>query len=356
MNIQTKGLFIVMEAGDSFFNFRNFAKGKIKWELLNSEPLVKNIRIDNSNLAQSEVTIEFDDPEEFFKTINVGDDDAWFARVVNSWGNGFEFHDSYSGLDDFKQGYGLWYEIDDENLELLEKISKFIYPKEFNMEDWAFKEELAEKLIKYFPRQVDEIVGDYVMERNNEMNQEASRSINEEIKNYVESKGFEYVSPDILKTTVGNIISMFLQYGVPHVSLEKLIKTVFKDSEDAIGGWDENRYEYQNSEFFDTESLNKVINKNFESIYEKLLEDYDSENLGGFLKAIDRVSNKFKLGVTYALPKDKSVNFTIKNFDFDKQKINVVLRKELKQRNLELSEQNFYYLLYQPELFKFGEV
>jgi len=346
-----------MEPGDSFFAFRNFAKGRInKWQLLESEQLVKDVRVNNSNLAQSEILIEFDNSEEFFKTINVGDDDAWFARVVNSYGSGFEFHDSYSGLDDFKQGYGFWYEINDENLELLEKISKFIYPKEFNLEDWGFKEELAENLIKYFPRQVDEIVGDYVMERNNEMNQEASRSINEEINNYVESKGFKYIAPDTLKTTVGNIISMFLQYGVPHVSLEKLINIVFKDSEDRIGGWDENRYEYQNSEFFDSESFNRVINKNLEFIYDKLLEDYESKELGSFLKAIDRVSKKFKLGVTYALPKDKSVNFTIKNFDFDKQKINVILRKELKQRNLELSEQNFYYLLYQPELFKFGEV
>lgn len=346
-----------MASGDSFFGFKNFAKGKInRWEFLDAEPLIKDVRVDQSNLGQSKITIEFDDDQDFFKVINVGEDDAWFARAVNSYGNGFEFHDSYSGLDDFKQGYGVWYILDDDNTELLEKISKFIHPKEFNLEDWSFKEELADKLIKYFPRRIDEIVGDYVMERNNEMNQEASRSVSKEINDYIKSKGFEYIPPDTLKTTVGNIVSMFLQYGVPHVTLKELINTVFKDSEDRIGGWDDNRYDYQNDEYFDKESVNRTINRNLEAIYEKILEDYDSENLGGFLKTIDKVSQKFKLGVTYSLPKDKSVTFKIKDFNFDKQKIGVVLRKGLKQRVLELSEQNFYYLLYQPELFQFGEL
>ena len=347
----------IMDAGDSFFALRDFARGKInKWKLMESEPLIGGVLWDDKNPAKSVVDIDFDNSNDFFEHINVSDDDAWFARAVDSYQEGFEFYDDYSTRDDFQTGYGPWYEFDEENQELLEKISRFIYPHEFDLNSDSFKTGLAKALIRYFPKQVDEIMYDYVAERNSEMNQEARKSIKAEVRDYVESKGFELVPYQTLQTTIGNLISLFLQYNVPHESLGNLIKKIFWDSDKTIGGWDENKYEYGNSEFFDSESFNKTVNRNLEFIYDKILEEFDAETRGSFLKTIDRVSNKFNLNVNYDLPKDKSVTFRIKGFNMDKQKIKVILRKALKQRELELSEENFYHLLYQPELFNFGEL
>jgi hypothetical protein len=50
----------------------------------------------------------------------------------------------------------------------------------------------------------------------------------------------------------------------------------------------------------------------------------------------------------------KGVTFVIKGFDKDDMKINVDLRHGLKKISRKVSEENFYNLLYQPELFDFG--
>ena len=80
-----------------------------------------------------------------------------------------------------------------------------------------------------------------------------------------------------------------------------------------------------------------------------------------FLKIIEKINKKFQTGhkgATYVLPKDKTqkVTFRITGFDIPNSKIIVLLRKGLKQRELKLSADNFYKLLYQPELFEFGEL
>lgn len=62
--------------------------------------------------------------------------------------------------------------------------------------------------------------------------------------------------------------------------------------------------------------------------------------------------------VMYNLPKLKGVTFMIKDFDKDEMKVEVILRKDLKSISRKVSEENFYKLLYQPELFAspFGDV
>ena len=71
---------------------------------------------------------------------------------------------------------------------------------------------------------------------------------------------------------------------------------------------------------------------------------------------VDRIKKKFKPNVSYHIPKlkDKGVTFVIKGFDKDDMKILVNLKKDLKQITRKVSEENFYNLLYQPELFDFG--
>jgi hypothetical protein len=58
------------------------------------------------------------------------------------------------------------------------------------------------------------------------------------------------------------------------------------------------------------------------------------------------------------LTKDRSnkVKFSIQAYDYPKQEVIVKLRKDLKEKTFSMKEQNFYNLLYQPELFKIGEL
>ena len=56
-----------MEPLDSFYGLKNFANGKISaYELQDVDPLIERVRTNSQNLAQSELTIEFDDDVKFF--------------------------------------------------------------------------------------------------------------------------------------------------------------------------------------------------------------------------------------------------------------------------------------------------
>jgi hypothetical protein len=82
------------------------------------------------------------------------------------------------------------------------------------------------------------------------------------------------------------------------------------------------------------------------------------ENIKQFVAMTERIKKKYKVGVTYDLPKLPGVSFRIKDFDREKMKIDVTLRKGLQVVQKKLSEEDFYKLLYQPELFysEFGHM
>ena len=70
-----------------------------------------------------------------------------------------------------------------------------------------------------------------------------------------------------------------------------------------------------------------------------------------------RVTSKFNMDKWYKLPKSDKVSFKIVGFDKENLKITIVLQKEFQGiRTLDLSEENFNNLLYQPTLFKFDEL
>ena len=348
-----------MEPGDSFFALSNFVRGKIdRYNLQYSDPLISRVEINPKNLAQSYVYLEFENQEKLLKTLNVGDDDIWFAQVVDSPYNDFEFIDTYAANEDFMEGYGVWHILDEDNIELLQNISKFLYPQEFDLDDQEFKRELGRKLIKYYPDEIDNILRDYVHERNNEMTQDARESIHKDINDYLKEFSFELVSYDTIKVKVGDLISLFYQYNVPHLPIKGLIKEIFQNQDSNLGGWDENRWEYGNDEYFDQSSVNREVYRNFTKIYEQLIEGYDDDSdLKKFFQLIERITAKFKVGKWNSLPKDPKFSFKIDEFDKDELKISLTLRKpDGRTKRISVTEPNFNNLLYQPELFDLAEI
>lgn len=350
-----------MEPGDSFFALRNFAKGKInQWDLEETDSLITRVRVDRNNLGQSKVDLNFDDEEKFLKSLDLSDDDIWFVRVIDSPYTDYEFVDYYSVKDDYLNGYGIWYYLNEENTELLKNISKILLPKEFDLDDDKFKEELAEKLYEFFQREIDDILYDYQSERNSEMLNSARTVVERDMKDAMAEMGFELVPYEGIRATVADLISLYMQYNVPHVSLKKLIKTIFEEknkSFSSLGGWYENTYEYSDDANFDRDSFDRSVNRNLESIYEKLTEEYDTPEGKAFLKMIETINKKFKINSWNDLPKNKKFKFRIDGFNKENYKIIVSLRKpsgEIKRINV--TEDNLNRLLYQPELFDLEDI
>ncbi len=345
-----------MELGDSFYGLRNFVKGRIsKYELESIDPIIDRIQEDRNNKAQSTVIITPKTPDDFCKMIGLSDDDTWFYQNITSPYSSYELYDSYQVQQDFKDGYGVWYEFDDDSKELLNKIAKYFYKKSLDWNDENSLGEFGSKLLESFPRNIGNIIDDYAMEKNREFQLVAEEHVEREVENYLQNFGFGLYGDYSFKTTVADLISLYLQYGVPHLSLKKLLKEVFGNSRSEIGGWDEDRYEYQDEQHFDRVSFNRTVENELEKIMGDLEDDQDSDSLKKYLELVDRITTKFKISTWYELPKDEDILFRIRGFDRDTNMIEVTLKRRgngQSWKDFSISEEGFNKLLYQPELFR----
>ena len=346
-----------MASYETFVALKDYVKGKIqKWELEDSDPDIYHVREDRSNLGQSVIKLGFND-DKFWKSVGLHEDDVWFMKMINSHYSDYEFMDSYSVKEDFSNGYTIFYELNDDNIEKLKLISRYIFPKKFDLENEEFRSDFAEKLLTSFKRQTQDILDDYQTEKNREMTRVAQERIGKELDNYFNEFGFTYIPDDEFTTTVANLIMWYIRENAIHEPIEKLLPKIFSSSRISVGGWQENSYEYQDSKEFDSVSFNNYVERKLDEIIERIEDGADSDfDVKDYVAMVDRISKKIEVGKWHNLPKKKDVRFYIENFEMNPNKVVVKLSRALKQRELKLSEENFYHLLYQPTLFNLEEI
>jgi hypothetical protein len=270
--------------------------------------------------------------------------------------------DSYQIKQDFKEGYIIYSELTDENIGLLKQIAEFVYPeKTFNIDDDTYRIQLNEKLLELFPDEIDSIIDDYGVEKNREMFTVAKETIESEINGLLDNSGFElYRGYEKVQTTVGNLLMWSARLGINKTNMSSLFNEIITNNgSGSIGGWFDNSYEFQNYEYFDSDSFNNEVTRQFDKILEEI-ESNSEENgipINEFLNFRNRIFKKFKPEQWYKLPKDKNVSFRIEGFDRDDMKVIVRLESKTRgYRDVSLSEENFYNLLYQPGLFDADEL
>jgi len=307
-------------------------------------------------LEKTGPTVDFND-DKFWGRVGLNDDDVWFMNAINSPYSDYEFIDSYSIKEDFRNGYSIFHELNEDNIEKLKQISRYIFPMKFDLENDEFKSGLSEKLLSSFKNETQDILDDYQSEKNREMTQVAQESIEKELTNYFNDFGFTYVAGDEFTTTVANLVMWYIKENMVHVPIAELLPKIFQTNKIDVGGWLDNSYEYQDSEKFDSDSFNNYVGRKLDDIIEKIEDGYDDNaNIQEYIDMVDRLSRKFQLNKWFNLPKKREVRFAIENFEMNPNKVVVRLQKDLKQRTLKLSEENFYHLLYQPTLFNLEEI
>ena len=344
--------------GEFVKKLREYSRGKIdESALLNSEPSIKRI-LTNKPPGQSELIIEFDNDEEFLSFLDLDDDDVWFLKMITSSYSDYEFMDSYTVEEDFKNGYIIFSDLDKENMDKLKDIAEVVYPNfEFDLESEDYRENLNKNLLDLFPKQMDWILSDYHSEKNSEMFSVAKDTVSKEIDEVLEKSGIEvYRQYDEVKTTVANLLMWATRLEIYKIDANSLIKQIVEhNSNSRIGGWMENSYEFQDPEYFDNTSFNNSISRQFDDILEIL--DSSAEEVGNtigdFINFRNRIIKNFDLNTWYVLPKKKNNRFRIEGFDREDMKIivRVSLADKSNDKVLKLSEENFHNLLYQPELF-----
>lgn len=349
-------------SGEFIKVLRNFSRGKIDYrELEDSDDAILKVK-PSDPLGQSTIVIDFDTDEKFFKALDISEDDLWFLNSINSSYSSYEFLDSYQVEQDFKEGYIIYGELNEENKVKLKDISELILPEEeFNLNDDEYKIRLSETLLSLFDGEMDWILGNYHTEKNSEMLQTAEKSIEKEINEFLESIGFiVFKEYDQIATTPANLLMWSARLQLPKIDAISLFNQIIEyTGTGKLGGWYENSYEYQDYENFDLNYFNYTVEQQFDNILEKLDED---ENAGGkkikeFLGFRNRIVKKFGINKRNKLPIDKNVSFKVEGFDRENMKVIIRIEKEyMGMRELKLSEENFNNLLYQPKLFDLFEI
>lgn len=347
-----------MAAGDSFLGLRNFIKGKITpRQLIDVDPLITDVKVDKNNLAQSKIEISFDSTKDLLESLGFSSDDSWFYGRINSYHGPYEFHTWDSIDDDFKQGYSTHF-FSDENKELMKKISNL-----FSNETLDFDEE--ESIINFFKlfsevfeEQYRNIVNDLSYERNSAMNQSAQDAVNSDIDRWMSSHDYKLNGDeDGIWVTIADLISNFMRYNIPHEDIKSLLETISANDEPSFN-WSEDYWGYENESYFDSDNFNNNVERELGKVIDEL-ENSDAKYpapMSDFLDLVRRINKKFPVNVIFQLPKMKEVKFSVKGFDREKNKINLVIYRNNQAKTLSLSEENFYHLLYQPTLFYLDEL
>jgi hypothetical protein len=339
---------------------RRYIRGSIgAGDLEESDRMILEVRQKSNNLGESTIVFDFDDDEKLFESLGMDENDVWFARVVNSSYDDYEFMDAYQVEDDFKEGYTVFGDLSAENKDKIEKILFLTMGKEVVVgREQQDDMESARFLINMFPNDIDDILTEYRWAKDSEMNKTAKRHIEIELGNFFEKTGFKLIRDyDYISTTPGNLLMWYAKTGEKDLDFEDLFKIIIEQSGGSrLGGWYENSYEFQDSDNFDSEYFNRGVGRSLDNILEKL-EDIDF-NTEGFANEFKKLTNKFKLGMFHELPKDKNYQFAIMGFNPENLNIKILAQniRSWKKKPLELSVESLYRLLYQPELFDLSEL
>ena len=341
---------------------RNFSKGRISTdELYNIDNTIDYIQT-KEPLGQSIITIKFEDDKEFLEEIDMDESDVWFMQAINSY-NGYDFQDSYQIEQDFKEGYNVYYELNDENKETLKDIASTILPeKEFNLESEEYRQELSEMLLDLFPNQIDYILGDFQSEKEHEMNTVAKKAIEDEFNKPLEENGINLnYNMDEVEITLADLYLGALQLNLFNSNAKEIVTKIINKSfgGSTPGGWYEKIYEFQDEQYFDSVSFNNEVTRQFEKIIEKLDEKSDEEyTIQDFVEFRNRVVSKYKLKTWYETPKDDNIIFQIESFNPGNMSVKLIVKTKDTGlfKKLELEEEEFNNFLYQNTLFNLDDM
>jgi hypothetical protein len=336
----------------------DYSRGKITpRDLMNSDDSIYKVK-EEKPTGQSKIIVSFNNEENFFKTFDLSQDDIWFLNAIENDYSGYEFMDSYTIEQEFKDGYIVYHHLDDENHKKMQEIAVLVYPEsEFDLESEDYRIQLSQILLELFPLEIERILDDYKSEKENEMYTTAKEQIQKEFRGELAKIGFEfYRRYDQIETTVANLVYWIRYMAIEKTDMISLFNQLVSKKTSQIGGWAENTYEFQDSDNFDDVSFNRWTSGQLDKILEKLEDDKPGKNKD-FMDFYREITSKYKLKTWYELPKDRETSFKIVDFDRDNMRMNIDMTKRYKgTKRIGLDKDGFLKFLYQPELFdRFGD-
>jgi hypothetical protein len=320
-----------------------------KRQLTDADELISDYRPSRNNPKKGILTIQFYNDDEFLELFDLDEDDKWAYDAVTSHYDTYEFRDSWSYEEDWKEGYLLPY-FNQENRERLKEILSLISPNLLDYEEDDDKtSEVSQLLTKLFDDEVESIIYEIMSEENIAKTRGFKEDVEYQVCNEFVSYGF-FTKTCMRKyfTSVMMLMSFYKSVGDTTLTLTELMKSVV---EDQTFGWSDSLYEVQPVDL-DEEAIQREIERSLDKMMEKLEGDSEFLNVLEYSEIFKRVTNRYQINNRYETKYGKE--FFVRGIDPATNKVIIeVFKKDnggLEKRSY--TEEEFENFLVSPELFE----
>lgn len=336
---------------DTFYKtLRGIKDGQITRErdVQNSDDLVGGFRLKQSSPVNSMIELKFPYTEDFLKVLPIDQDDIWYIENIMSHYDSYEFRDSYSYSDDWKEGYILP-TFNDVNTDKLREILNLINPKlatDFDNNE----EEISKLLYSSFESDIDDLMYEYQSLDNDCKLKSERESIKNDLCDILQDKGiFTKYCFSSYYTTVKVLLFLYESTGMYDADLKTLLKKILESAD--VPDYYEYSYEVQCYDWPD-EEWQRYVGNTLEKISEKIEEsDEYFSNIEEYRKILDFIQGKYALNTRYKSPTNPDNYFSIEDIDHNTNKLtlNVYTNKGVQRRSYNLED--FKVFLSTGELF-----
>jgi len=320
-----------------------------KRQLSDADELISDYRPSRSNPKKGILTIQFYDDDEYLYLFNLSEDDKWAYDVVLNHYETYDFRDSWSYDEDWKEGYILPY-FNQENRERLKGILNLISPNLLDYEgDDEKTVEVSQLLTKLFGDEVESIIYEIMSEENQSKTTGFKEYVESEVCNQFFNYGF-FTKTCMRKyfTSVMMLMSFYKSVDDTTLTLTELMKSVVEEQE---FGWADILYDIQPVDL-DDEAIQREIERSLDKMMEKLEGDSEFINVLEYSEIFKRVTSRYKLNNRYETKYGKE--FFMKGIEPSTNKVIIeVFKKDndgLEERSY--TEEEFENFLVSPELFE----
>jgi len=245
---------------------KNFLEGQSHLQLLNN--YISDVEVKNP-LGSS--ILHFD-IEPLFKITDLSHQDIKDLQLLSNQSySDYDPIDYYVIFSDFEEGYGLWSYINNENINLLNKIRERLSPdEELDFLDTNSTSDLNLKLLHLFPDEMKQLINEYSYYLNESMIKSLRKEVSEILEDVWYDSKFRFKYPyEEMQITAAELymnIIMNESYG----SLMDLLFVLLGNKFDGLIDIFADIYKYEDEENFDKINFNKFANQQLKKIVDIL--------------------------------------------------------------------------------------